>query len=113
GSAPLPCRVLRTHVSTIFAHDASPPWGGESPHGTARPIRPDNAVLIRPPRAGSVPSDRGRIRRAQRGQLDAAARRARLRVPGEEPYMSIKSKVLAAAATLTLVGGLSAAGALT
>src|ERR1700722_17984530 len=46
-------------------------------------------------------------------QHDAAVRRVRLRVPREEPSMSIKSKVLATAATLTLVGGIGTAGALT
>src|SRR5208282_5781579 len=52
--------------------------------------------------------------RAAGAQLDAAVRRARPRVPREEqPPMSIKSKVLAAAATLTLVGGVGMAGALT
>ena len=45
--------------------------------------------------------------------LDAAVRRARLRVPREEPPMSIKSKLLAATATLTLVSAVGAAGALT
>src|ERR1700684_3342533 len=52
--------------------------------------------------------------RATGDQLDAAVRRARLRVPREEcSPMSIKSKVLAAAATLTLVGGVGVTGALT
>ena len=64
--------------------------------------------------AGSAPGDRGKIEaRAARGELDAAARRVRRRGPREESLMSTKSKVLAAAATLTLVGGVGATGALT
>src|ERR1700722_16481338 len=47
------------------------------------------------------------------GQLYVAVRRARLRSSKRGFFMSIKSKVLAAAATLTLVGGVGAAGALT
>jgi hypothetical protein len=61
-----------------------------------------------PSQVGSRPTAR-----ATGGQLDAAVRRVRLWVPREEQSMSIKSKVLAAAATLTLVGGVGVAGALT
>ena len=44
------------------------------------------------------------------GQLGTAVRRARLWFQEGNCFMSIKSKVLAAAATLTLVGGVGAAG---
>ena len=47
------------------------------------------------------------------GQLETAVRRARLWFQEGNCLMSIKSKVLAAAATLTMVGGVAVTGALT
>ena len=76
--------------------------------GQASRSCPDQAAAT-----GSVP--RGRtcpsVLRgpARRGRAQGTA----ARVPREESSMSFKSKVLAAAATLTLVGGVGAAGALT
>ena len=65
--------------------------GGPFPLQTARPVRPAVPVLI-----SSVQPCAG----------------YGCGVPREEFFMSFKSKVLAAAATLTLVGGVGAAGAL-
>src|SRR3984957_8819140 len=71
-------------------------------------------VLIRPPRAGSVPSDRAlNPTRAAVASSTRPCAGHGCEVSREEPFMSIKSKVLAAAATLTLVGGIGTAGALT
>ena len=60
-----------------------------------------------------MPSGPGKFRRAPRGPARTAVRRVRLWFHEGNCFMSIKSKVLAAAATLTMVGGLGAAAALT
>ncbi len=72
-------------------------------------LRPDQATASRQRAERSGKKSDARCG----GQLDAAVRRVRPRVPREESSMSFKSKVTAAAATLTLVGGVGTAGALT
>src|SRR6201997_3922469 len=55
----------------------------------------------------------GRVGRSRPDQLGTAVRRVRLfRVHERNCFMSIKSKLLATAATLTMVGGVGTAGVL-